>query len=108
MWEFYLDFFGFEVVFEYCFDFDVLFYLSVQLGECEIYLFEYFGDVSLGGVIWIEVLDVCVYFVMLLVKNYCNVWFGVQDQFWGWLDMVISDLNGNQLIFCMWLESQMF
>ncbi|MEM6706508.1 MAG: glyoxalase superfamily protein [Acidobacteriota bacterium] len=97
---FYLDFLGFEVVFEHRFEPELPLYLSVKLGNCEIHLSEHFGDASPGAALRIEVPDVHAYSAALLAKKYRHARPGVQDQPWGWSDMAISDPNGNRLIFC--------
>ncbi|MEM1300286.1 MAG: glyoxalase superfamily protein [Pseudomonadota bacterium] len=101
---FYLDFLGFEVVFEHRFSPDAPLYMSVKMGACEIHLSEHFGDASPGASLRIEVPDVRAYSTALLAKKYRHAVPGVQDQPWGWADMAISDPNGNRLIFCTRLE----
>lgn len=73
---FYLDFLGFEVDFEFWFEFEMLFYMGLKLGDCELYLFEYFGDVLFGLFVCIEIDDVDVYCKVFNVKKYKYVWLG--------------------------------
>lgn len=97
---FYLDFLGFEVVFEHRFEPDSPLYLGVCNGACELHLSEHFGDGTPGTVLRIEVQDVHAYAETLNAKAYRNARPGVQRQSWGWDEMAIADPSGNKLIFC--------
>lgn len=98
--EFYLEFLGFDLVFEHRFDAEAPLYLGVKKGDCELHLSEHFGDASPGTSLRIEVDDVNAYSAELNAKRYRNARPGVQNQSYGWDDMSISDPNGNRLIFC--------
>lgn len=97
---FYLNFLGFELVFEHRFEPDTPLYMGVKKGDCELHLSEHFGDASPGAALRIEVADVHAYSKELNAKKYRHARPGVQCQPWGWDDMSISDPNGNKLIFC--------
>jgi catechol 2,3-dioxygenase-like lactoylglutathione lyase family enzyme len=97
---FFIDFLGFEVVFEHRFEPDTPLYMGVKKGACELHLSEHFGDATPGAALRIEVADVHGFAKELNAKNYRNARPGVQCQSWGWDDMSISDPNGNKLIFC--------
>ncbi|WP_299729810.1 glyoxalase superfamily protein [uncultured Tateyamaria sp.] len=98
--EFYIDFLGFEVVFEHRFGPDAPLYMGVRLGNCELHLSEHFGDASPGGSMRIGVEDVHALCAALNAKSYRHARPGVQEQPWGMDDMSISDPFGNKLIFC--------
>jgi hypothetical protein len=97
---FYIDFLGFELLFEHRFDPDSPLYMGIKKGDCELHLSEHFGDASPGTSLRIEVDDVNAYAKDLNAKRYKNARPGVQHQSWGWDDMSINDPNGNKLIFC--------
>lgn len=97
---FYLDFLGFEVVFEHRFEPDAPLYMGVRLGSCALHLSEHFGDASPGAALRIGVDDVHAYCAALNAKGYRNARPGVQRQPWGMDDMTIADPFGNKLIFC--------
>lgn len=98
--EFYLDFLGFELVFEHRFDPDAPLYMGVKSGDCEIHLSEHFGDASPGGALRIEVPDVEEMSAALNAKSYKYAHPGWQRQEWGWDEMAIKDPSGNRLVFC--------
>lgn len=97
---FYLDFLGFEIVFEHRFGPDAPLYMGVRLGGCELHLSEHFGDAVPGGAVRIEVDDVAAYCVAVNEKGYKFAAPGVQDQDWGWREMVVKDPSGNRIVFC--------
>ncbi|AXI42990.1 glyoxalase superfamily protein [Sulfitobacter sp. SK011] len=97
---FYLDFLGFELVFEHRFEPDTPLYMGVKKGDCALHLSEHFGDATPGTTLRIEVADVHGFAKDLNAKNYRNARPGVQRQPWGWDDMSINDPSGNKLIFC--------
>lgn len=102
---FYIDFLGFDVVFEHRFEPNTPLYLSVKKGDCEIHLSEHFGDGTPGTALRIQIADVASYCEELNAKAYRNARPGWQDQSYGWRDMSISDPFGNKLIFCQDLAS---
>ncbi|WP_299029047.1 glyoxalase superfamily protein [uncultured Sulfitobacter sp.] len=96
---FYIDFLGFELLFEHRFADDAPLYMGLKCGECELHLSEHFGDGTPGTYIRIEVDDVAAMSERLIAKNYKNAKPGWQHQSWGWDEMSISDPAGNKLIF---------
>ncbi|MCX7564896.1 glyoxalase superfamily protein [Sulfitobacter sp. F26169L] len=96
---FYLDFLGFEVVFEHRFSPDAPLYLGVRQGGCEIHLSEHFGDGTPGTVLRIEVEEVAALCASLIGKHYKHAKPDWQRQPWGWDEMCIADPSGNKLIF---------
>lgn len=97
---FYVDFLGFEIVFEHRFDADAPLYMGLRHGACELHLSEHHGDGTPGTCLRIEVPDVQGFSAALNAKRYKNARPGVQSQPWGWDEMSISDPAGNKLIFC--------
>ncbi len=97
---FYLDFLGFELVFEHRFAPDLPLYFAVRLGNCELHLSEHHGDATPGGAMRIGVDDVTAYAKALNDKNYKHARPGVERQSFGFDDMSVMDPNGNRLVFC--------
>lgn len=105
--EFYIDFLGFDIVFEHRFADDLPLYLAVKRGDCEIHLSEHHGDATPGGAMRIAVPDVRQYCKDLNAKRYQNARPGVQRQPFGFDDMTITDPFGNHLTFCTALNPSM-
>lgn len=97
--EFYLDWLGFEVVFEHRFEPDTPLYMGVRRGACELHLSEHHGDGSPGIHVRIRCDDLEVYHAELTAKRYRHYRPGLQDQEWGAREMVVQDGAGNQLVF---------
>jgi catechol 2,3-dioxygenase-like lactoylglutathione lyase family enzyme len=98
--EFYVDFLGFEVLFEHRFEPDTPLYLGLKFGNCELHVSEHFGDATPGSSVRIPMTDVAGFCQRLNAKRYRHARPGYQDQSWGWRDMAIDDPFGNRLIFC--------
>ena len=98
--EFYIEFLGFEIVFEHRFEPNTPLYMGLRLGQCELHLSEHFGDASPGASLRVEMPDVHSYCTALNAKAYRHARPGVIRQPWGMDDMTISDPFGNKLIFC--------
>ncbi|MEM6941143.1 MAG: glyoxalase superfamily protein [Pseudomonadota bacterium] len=96
---FYLDFLGFEVIFEHRHDPGLPLYMGIKQGDCEVHLTEHFGDAAPGAAVRIEVPDVQSYAEALNAKNYKHARPGVNSMPWGAMEMVIMDPNGNRLTF---------
>ena len=95
---FYLDFLGFEVLFEHRFSPEAPLYLAVRLGACELHLSEHYGDVTPGGAVRIQVPDARALSEALVAKKYKYAAPGVQEA--PWADEVsVRDPNGNRLVF---------
>ena len=97
--EFYVDFLGFDIIFEHRFEPDTPLYFGVRLGDCILHLSEHFGDATPGSAVRIDMPDVKSYCMKLNEKNYKNARPHVQHQTWGYHEMNISDPSGNRLIF---------
>lgn len=97
---FYVEFLGFEIVFEHRFEPDLPLYLGVRRDDCVLHLSEHHGDSTPGSALRIDVADVNAYCQTLNEKRSKHAQPGVQSQPWGYDDMTISDPSGNKLIFC--------
>ena len=98
--EFYLDFLGFTLDWEYRHDPDFPLYAQISLGdETLLHISEHHGDACPGAAIRIEIEGIDEYQQALLAKKYRNSRPGVEDMEWGSRDMVIRDPFGNSLRF---------
>ncbi|MBO9582031.1 MAG: VOC family protein [Sphingobium sp.] len=97
---FYLDFLGFEVLFEHRFTPEAPLYMGVRKGECVLHLSEHYGDATPGSAIRIRVDDVSAYMAELRAKKFGNANPGEpQLQDWGTREITIQDPAGNKLTF---------
>lgn len=98
--DFYLDFLGFEFVFEHRFEGGLPLYLGVRHGDCLIHLSEHYGDGSPGAALRIEVDDVVAYAAELRAKAHGNSRPGEpQEMPWGSREITIADPASNRLTF---------
>lgn len=96
---FYIDFLGFELMFEHRFEPDTPLYCGVKRDACILHLSEHYGDSAPGTSLRIDILDVHAYCRDLNSKKFRHARPGVQRQPWGYDDMTVSDPSGNKLIF---------
>ncbi len=97
---FYLDFLGFEMVFEHRFEPGLPLYFGVRLGGCALHLSEHYGDASPGAAIRIPVDDVVAYAAMLRAKQFENARPGTPAETpWGTREITITDPASNRLTF---------
>ena len=97
---FYLDFLGFELVFEHRFDPGAPLYMGVRKGECVLHISEHYGDGAPGSAIRIPVDDVSAYMAELRGKNFENARPGEPEPTpWGTREISIHDPAHNLLTF---------
>ncbi|MFT4256179.1 MAG: glyoxalase superfamily protein [Pseudoxanthomonas sp.] len=97
---FYLDFLGFERVFEHRFEPRAPLYMGVQKGNCVLHLSEHYGDGTPGSAVRIPVADVHAYMAELRAKEFGNARPGEpQLQEWGSWEITIDDPASNRLTF---------
>jgi hypothetical protein len=97
---FYLDFLGFELLFEHRFEDGAPLYVSVKKGACVLHLSEHYGDGTPGSAVRIPVDDVRSYMAELRQKKFENARPGkpiLQD--WGSWEITIADPASNRLTF---------
>jgi catechol 2,3-dioxygenase-like lactoylglutathione lyase family enzyme len=98
--DFYLDFLGFELVFEHRFEPGLPLYMGVKRGGCVLHLSEHYGDGSPGAAIRVPVDDVTAYAAWLRAKRHGNSRPGEPDETpWGTREITIADPSGNRLTF---------
>jgi uncharacterized glyoxalase superfamily protein PhnB len=96
---FYLDYLGFEVLFEHRFEENAPLYMGVRREHCELHLSEHFGDATPGSSVRVHEKDLAGYHDALSQKSYRHYHSSVIEQPWGSFDMTILDPFGNKLIF---------
>lgn len=97
---FYLDFLGFEAVFEHRFTPGAPLYMGVRKGDCVLHLSEHYGDATLGSAIRIPVDNVSAYMAELRAKAFDNAMPGEpQLQPWDTREITIQDSASNKLTF---------
>jgi catechol 2,3-dioxygenase-like lactoylglutathione lyase family enzyme len=97
---FYLDFLGFELLFEHRFAPDAPLYMGVRKGDCVLHLSEHYGDGTPGTAIRIPVEDVSAYMAELRAKRFGNANPGEpQLMEWGAREITIQDPSSNKLTF---------
>lgn len=98
--EFYLDFLGFEVLFEHRFGPDTPLYLGIKRGDCELHLSEHFGDAAPGARLRIRVRHLADFASGLGQKSYSHARPGAPCPTpWGHMELTIADPFGNRLTF---------
>ena len=98
--EFYIEFLGFEMVFEHKHDPSSPLYMGVIRDECALHISEHHDDSCPGSALRIEVEDVDSWCRELNARGYKNARPAITEQPRGYREMVISDPSGNRLIFC--------
>jgi catechol 2,3-dioxygenase-like lactoylglutathione lyase family enzyme len=97
---FYLDFLGFELVFEHRFEDWAPLYMAVKKGDCVLHLSEHYGDGTPGSSVRIPVDDVKAYMAELRSKEFGNSRPGEPHlQEWGSWEITIADPASNRLTF---------
>jgi uncharacterized glyoxalase superfamily protein PhnB len=96
---FYLDYLGFELVFEHRFEAALPLYCGLRRDACELHLSEHHGDASPGGALRIAVDDVDALAAELAAKNAPHNRPQVQAMPWGTRDFTVTDPFGNRLTF---------
>ena len=97
---FYLDFLGFDLLFEARFEQWAPLYMGVKKGDCVLHLSEHYGDGTPGSSVRIPVDDVKAYMAELRAKQFENSRPGEpQLQEWGSWEITIADPASNRLTF---------
>jgi uncharacterized glyoxalase superfamily protein PhnB len=97
--EFYLDYLGFEVVFEHRFEPQLPLYMEVARDGCALHLSEHHGDASPAAAMRIEVGDIDALQAELAARPYRHARPAVERMPWGTRDMTLTDPFGNRLTF---------
>lgn len=97
---FYLDFLGFEVMFEHRFGDGLPLYMGLRRGDCLLHLSEHHGDATPGSAVRIPVDDAASFAAMLRAKDFGNARPGEPlETPWGSREFTVADPAGNRLTF---------
>lgn len=97
--EFYLDYLGFELVFEHRFADGMPLYMGLNRDAVSLHLTEHHGDCTPGSAIRIELDDIDTFHADLKKKNYGFANPGIEAMPWGSLEMTVTDPFGNRITF---------
>ena len=97
--EFYLDWLGFEVLFEHRFEPELPLYLAVARGDLELHLSEHHGDGSPGANVRVETTGLDALHAELIAKRYGYGRPGINAMPWGTRELSVHDPFGNRLTF---------
>jgi catechol 2,3-dioxygenase-like lactoylglutathione lyase family enzyme len=98
--DFYLNFLGFELLFEHRFEPGTPLYMGVRKGACELNLSEHYGDGTPGAAVRIPIDDVVAYAAELRAKQSNHARPGEPQRMeWGTREITIQDPSSNKLIF---------
>jgi len=102
--EFYLEYLGFDIDFEHRFADDLPLSMGVSRSGFELHLSEHHGDGAPGGRVRVLVSDIEELHAELTGKKYKYARPGIQDQDWGWRELILDDPFTNKLVFCQAIE----
>ncbi len=97
---FYVDFLGFEILFEHRFEPGMPLYLGLQKDECRLHLSEHHGDAAPGARVRIAVDDVKAYAKSLRERAFEDTRPGEPELMdWGSWEITVHDPSSNRLTF---------
>lgn len=99
MLEFYIDWLGFEIIWEHRFEENFPVYIEVKKGNIILHLSEHHGDASPGSSIFIWGEGVAEYHKELIDKNYKYNRPGLEKTFYDAVSFTVHDPFGNKMIF---------
>lgn len=99
MLEFYIDWLGFEIIWEHRFEEGFPVYIEVKKGNIILHLSEHHGDASPGSSIFIWGEGVPEYHKELIDKNYKYNRPGLEKTFYDAVSFTVHDPFGNKIIF---------
>ena len=99
MREFYVDFLGFDIIWQHRFGDDAPLYVELRQENCVLHLSEHHGDATPGSRMRIEMDDVTAYQQKLAAKLYKNARPGLKNPSYGGTEMSVTDPFGNTLTF---------
>lgn len=98
--DFYIRYLGFEMVWEHRFDDGLPLYMELRHGDCVLHLSEHHGDATPGSAVRIEVPDAAAFLVEITGRGHSRMRPAIEDQDWGWREVILRDPFGNRLVFC--------
>ncbi|MEO0810341.1 MAG: glyoxalase superfamily protein [Pseudomonadota bacterium] len=104
--EFYIEYLGFDVLFEHRFGDSFPLYIGLQHGGLQLHLSEHHGDATPGSAVRIEVSDIKSLHHELAARDYRFAKPGLEAQPWGCQEVALVDPFGNRLIFFQYDDTQ--
>ena len=104
--EFWVDYLGFEMVWEHRFEPDLPLYMEIRRGGCTLHISEHHGDATPGARIRVEVPEIANLHAELTAKNYANARPGLEDKPYGTREFTVTDPFGNSAVFWAWQPDQ--
>lgn len=102
--EFYVDWLGFDILWEHTFDENFPVYMEVQRENIKFHLSEHHGDGTPGTHVFIWCDEIESFHKEISVKNYKYNKPGLEKTFYGALAFTVTDPFGNNIIFNQKLE----
>ncbi|MEL0436487.1 glyoxalase superfamily protein [Phycobacter sp. K97] len=97
--DFYVDYLGFSVEWQYRHADDLPLYMQISRSECLLHISGHHGDATPGGRSFIRIEGIKSFHGELQSKEYRNLKPGLDRQPWG-LEVNLTDPFGNRLTFC--------
>lgn len=97
--EFYLDYLGFQLDWEYCLEDGSPLYAIVRRGDLTLHLTEHEGEAMPGSTIVVPVEDIDTLYRELMAKARPYATHGLEPVEWGW-QFQVTDPFGNRFRFC--------
>jgi catechol 2,3-dioxygenase-like lactoylglutathione lyase family enzyme len=97
--EFYVDFLGFKVDWEYCFEPGTPVYMQVSRNGLLIHLSEHHGDGTPGSTAFVHTTGVRELQRELIDKRYRHMRPGIEEQEWGMTTVTVIDPFNNRITF---------
>lgn len=97
--EFYLDYLGFDLEWEYRFEDGFPLYAEIRRGDLTLHLTEHDGDAMPGSTIVVPVEDIDALYRELMAKEHAYATHGLEAAEWGW-QFQVTDPFGNRFRFC--------
>ena len=97
--EFYLDYLGFEVVFEHRFGDNFPLYMGLERSGFKLHLSEHHGDATPGSCVRVETTDLAAFHAELTAKDYRYAKPGLERQPWGCREFNVTDPFRNRIVF---------
>lgn len=96
---FYIDYLGFQIVFEHRYADGMPLYMGITRDGCSIHLSEHEGDCQLGSSIRISTVELDEYQLELANKHYENTHPKIEEMPWNSREMQLIDPFGNKITF---------
>jgi uncharacterized glyoxalase superfamily protein PhnB len=97
--EFYVDFLGFRVDWEHCFEEDALVYMQISRGDLVLHLSEHHGDCCPGSTVFVRTRHLEDFHREITAKGYRFMRPGIERTPWHSNLMEVTDPFGNRIRF---------